>query len=93
MNKKESELMQELLGKLVEKIEQLEEENKTLKEKLANNTEIIGSVSDTLHVILDGDNDVISIHKTDVGAIQKRKELIEANEFKKLGVFKVELLD
>ena len=51
----------------------------------------LNSVSNTLFVCMDKDNDILSVHRTEKGAVSKRKELLK--EYLKIGVFKMELLE
>ena len=51
----------------------------------------LNSVSNTLFVCMDKDDDILSVHRTEKGAVSKRKELLK--EYLKIGVFKMELLE
>jgi len=57
----------------------------------AKNNEVLDLVSNTLFVCMDKDNDILSVHRTEKGAVSKRKELLK--EYLKIGVFKMELLE
>ena len=52
---------------------------------------ILRPVSNTLFVCMDKDDDILSVHRTEKGAVSKRKELLK--EYLKIGVFKMELLE
>ena len=52
---------------------------------------ILHPVSNTLFVCMDKDDDILSVHRTEKGAVSKRKELLK--EYLKIGVFKMGLLE
>jgi hypothetical protein len=60
-------------------------------ENLVMNNFVSDLVSNTLFVCMDKDDDILSVHRTEKGAISKRKELLK--EYLKIGVFKMELLE
>jgi len=53
----------------------------------------IDNTSGIVYALLDEDNDIITIHKTTDGAVLKRTEILENKEYKKLAMFKLELME